>query len=180
MSTRSLLQPVNEPLAGAPGPDHVVYACLQWMGPNLESLPQAAEQKFCVMFEHLEDDRLVMTLERAYIQGMMSSVKLVVQHLDELYLFLDSSATWSTLVTVHDWWRDCCRLDPIAPYAAVIVSEAEIRQSDSTYPFQVKAQQILGSIKLGLNQYKFQDLEPFDPEQYDPDSTWSFLDPNGG
>ncbi|MGM3216541.1 hypothetical protein ACSQ5K_15170 [Pseudomonas sp. PhalM4] len=180
VSTRSLLQPVNVPLAAAPWPDHVVYACVQWLGANLEPLPQAAEQKFCVMFEHLEDDRLVMTLERAYVQGMMSSVKLVVQHLDDLYLFLDSSATWSTLATVRDLWQDCRRLDPIARYSTVIAGEAEIRQSGSTYPFQAKARKILDSNKLGLDQYKFHDLEPFDPEEYDPEGTWSFLDPNGG
>lgn len=180
MPIRSLLQPVNVSLAATSGPDHVVYACLQWMGANLEPLPQAAEQKFCVMFEHQVDDRLVMMLERAYVQGMMSSVKLVVQHLDELYLFLDSGATRSTLATVHDLWRDCRRLDPIARYAAVIACEAEIRQSDSIYPFQAKARKILDSNKLGLEQYRFQDLEPFDPEQYDPDSIWSFLELNGG
>lgn len=180
MPIRSLLQPVSVQLAATSGPDHVVYACLQWMGANLEQLPQAAEQKFCVMFEHLVDDRLVMMLERAYVQGMMSSVKLVVQHLDDLYLFLDNRATLSTLATAQGLWKDCRKLDPIARYTTVLAGEAEIRLSNSIYPFQAKARQILDSNSLGLDQYKFPDLEPFDPEKYDPDGTWSFLDPNGG
>lgn len=79
--------------------NYVVLNCLQWksphLGANLEPLPQAAEQKFCVMFEHLVDDRLVMMLERAYVQGMMSSVKLVVQHLDDLYLFSTTERHWT-------------------------------------------------------------------------------------
>ena len=178
LCTSSVLQlPHHSPdLLGAV--DSEIYSCLQWKSPNLEQLPLAAEQRFCVMYNEFLDDGLINVFELAYARGMLSPIKLIALHNNDLCLFLDSSATSSTLLRMQEWWKGFTELGLVGHFCLAFASEDEIYSGRSDCPLQACALTVMQSGRLGLQQYEFHDLEPFDPEQYSPDDMPAPFYPN--
>ncbi|MNJ33847.1 hypothetical protein D3C77_285370 [compost metagenome] len=172
-STLFQLQAGSHPLQGEPHTQ--IYSCLQWKGRNLEIMPQAFEQRICVMYNDFLDERLIIALEHAYVRGMISPVKVFALHDNDFRLFLDKSVNSDTVSTMQKLWEDFTSHDATRRYSVTFASEHELLTGRSDYPFWLRASGIIQTYSLGFASYEFRDLDPFDPEEYSPDEVWSFL-----
>jgi hypothetical protein len=158
-----------DPVEPDDAPSHIIYSCLQWKGPNLKSLSQAYEQKFCLMYPENIDERLISALEQAYIQGAMSPVKLITAHDDHIHLFLDSTVSSSTLTAIESLWMSFCDIDPHRLYAVSFSSETDIYSGRTDYPYWSVAKGILESHVLGIMPYKSPNFDYGDNMSLDED-----------
>jgi hypothetical protein len=68
----------------------VDICCLHLKSPNLKAMSQATKQRFAVSCaQPLENSFIMKALERAYIEGAMSSIKLITAHKDALHFLLE-------------------------------------------------------------------------------------------
>lgn len=109
----ALFYPECDSVEPRDAPNHIIYICLQWKGPNLETLPQAAKQSFCLLYGDYLEDRLLIALEYMHIRGAMSPVKLIAFHDDCLGVFLDGTTMSDTLPALETMWERFVGLDPI-------------------------------------------------------------------
>lgn len=180
MAIADLFRLRADSLAQSDHPPFKIYSCLQWKGRNLEMMPQIAEQRFCVMYNTYLDERLITALERAYSRGLMSPVKLIALHDNEMRMFLDTMTSSNTAATMEELWTDFTDLDATRRFSVAFASEDEILLGRSDYPYQDAARVLLESSSLGLEPSDFPDIEPFDPESFSPDDQWSFMHPPEG
>ncbi|MEZ1839838.1 hypothetical protein QVM62_18480 [Pseudomonas putida] len=167
-------------LAQRDPPHFQIYSCLQWKGRNLEMMPQLAEQRFCLMYNVFLDEHLITALERAYARGLMSPVKLIALHDNDMRMFLDTRTSSNTAATMEELWMDFTDLDATRRFSVAFASEDEILSGRSDYPYQDAARVLLERSSLGLEPCDFPDLEPFDPASFSPDDQWSFMHPPEG
>lgn len=180
MAIADLFRLRADSLAQSDRPRFKIYSCLQWTGRNLEMMPQIAEQRFCVMYNTFLDERLITALERAYSRGLMSPVKLIALHDNDLRMFLDTKTSNNTAAAMEELWRDFTDLDATRRYSVTFASEDQILSGRSDYPYLDAARVLLESSSLHLEPYEFPDLEPFDPESFSPDDQSSFIHPPEG
>ncbi|MFP3403427.1 hypothetical protein SB757_02180 [Pseudomonas sp. SIMBA_065] len=180
MAIADLLRLSADSLAQGDRPRFKIYSCLQWKGRNLEMMPQIAEQRFCVMYNTFLDERLITALERAYARGLVSPVKLIALHDNDLRMFLDTRTSSSTAAAMEELWKDFTDLDATRRYSVAFASEDEILSGRSDYPYLDAARVLLESSSLDLEPYEFPDLEPFKPESFSPYDQWSFMHPPEG
>lgn len=144
---------------------YVVFSCLQWKNPNLEALPQAAKQRFAVLYHQPLDESFIMeTLERAHILGAMSGVKLVAVHKDAPYIFLSHEVASSTFPAIELLWTKVTEMDRNQRLAVDFGSETEIHSGRSDYAFWRIAKEALDSEVLGIEQYRISARELIDDE----------------
>lgn len=180
MAIADLFRLRADSLAQCEPPHFQIYSCPQWKGRNLEMLPQIAEQRLCVMYNVFLDEHLITALERAYARGLLSPVKLITLHDNDLRMFLDTRTTISTATAMEHHWKDFTDLDATRRYSVAFASEDEILSGRSDYRYLDAARVLLESSFLDLAPYEFPDLELFDPESFSPDDQWSFIDPPEG
>lgn len=88
MTFSGFFHPECDPVESDDALNHVVFSCLQWKKPNLEAMSQADKQRFAVMYgDEMMIQFVIAALERAYVLGAMSPVRLIAVHEDQLYLF---------------------------------------------------------------------------------------------
>lgn len=180
MAIADLFRLRADSLAQRDPPHFQIYSCLQWKGRNLEMMPQIAEQRFCVTYNFCLDEHLITALERAYTRGLVSPVKLIALHDNDLRMFLDTRTTSSTASAMEELWKDFTDLDATRRYSVAFASEDEILSGRSDYPYLDAARGLLERSSLDLEPYEFPDLEPFDPESFSPYDQWSFMHPPEG
>ncbi|MHA6140926.1 hypothetical protein ACX3YC_26460 [Pseudomonas mohnii] len=144
---------------------YVVFSCLQWKNPNLEALPQAAKQRFAVLYHRpLDESSIMETLERAHIQGAMSGVKLVAVSKDAPYIFLSHEVASSTFPAIELLWTKVREMDRNRRLAVDFGSETEIYSGRSDYAFWRIAREVLDSELLGIKQYQISALDFIDDD----------------
>lgn len=135
----SLFQPHHQSPCPSSAVYSEIYSCLQWKSPNLEELPQVAEQRFCVMYNDFLDEGLINVFELAYARGMLSPIKMIALHSSDLYLILDSRVTSSTVLHMQGWWKGFTELGFIGNYRLAVTSEEEICSGRSDCPLRLSA-----------------------------------------
>lgn len=150
----ALFHPECDPVEPGDAPNHIIYSCLQWKGPNLEALPLAIKQTFCFMYGDFLDDRVIHALEHMHICGAMSPVKLIAFHDDCLSVFLDSTTMSDTIPALEKMWEKFVGIDPIRFYHVRFSSEADVFAGRSDYPYWGGVQEILESNSLGIADYE--------------------------
>lgn len=159
-------------------PHHVVFSCVQWKTPSLEVMAQAAKQSFAVMYGDPSNPLNPYTsaaLERAYVLGAMSAVKLIAVHEDTLYLFLDSEVSSTTFQEIESLWAMVISMGPIR-LAVDFANVNEVYSGRSDYVFWQDAKEILESYSLGITPYDLKALDDFSDEGFIDDDLW-FLQP---
>jgi len=163
MPFSDIFQPECHPIARHDVPNHVVFSCLQWKTPNLEVMPRAAKQCFAVMYGDPSSPLNPYTsaaLERAYILGAMSAVKLVAVHEDSLYLFLDSEVSSATFQEIESLWIQV-RCMSHTQLTVDFANVNEVYSGHSDYVFWQLAKEILESYSLGIEPYDLMALDDF-------------------
>lgn len=150
----ALFHPECDPVEPGDAPNHIIYSCLQWKGPNLEALPHAAKQTFCFLYGDFLDDRVIKALEHMHIRGAMSPVKLIALHDDCLSVFLDTTTMSDTVPALETMWERFVGIDPIRFYHVSFSSEADVYSGRSDYPYWGVVKEILDSNSLGIADYE--------------------------
>ncbi|WP_283188527.1 hypothetical protein [Pseudomonas sp. PMCC200344] len=169
MPFSDIFHPECDPVEPHDAPNHVVFSCLQWKTPSLEVMPQAAKQCFAVMYGDPSNPLnplnplypyISAALERAYILGAMSAVKLIAVHEGSLYLFLDSGVSSATFQEIQSLWIQVTCMS----HTRLTVDFAnctEVYSGHSDYVFWQDAKEILESYSLGIEQYNLKALDDF-------------------
>ena len=169
MTFTDIFHPELDPREPHDVPNHVVFSCLQWKTPSLEVMPQAAKQRFAVMCSDHLNPYVTAALERAYILGAMSPVKLIAVHEDSLRLFLDSGVSSATFQEVESLWEQVICMSHIRLTVA-FENVNEVHSGHSDYVFWQDAKEILESYSLGIEPYDLKALDEFpDIELIDED-----------
>ncbi|QJI41055.1 hypothetical protein HKK52_09025 [Pseudomonas sp. ADAK2] len=174
MSFSDIFHPESDPVEPHDTPNHVVFSCVQWKTPNLEMMPRAAKQSFPVMYGDPSNPLNPYTsavLERAYLLGAMSAVKLIAVHEDSLYLFLNSGVSSVTLQEIESLWTRVISMSPIR----LIVDFANINEvysGHSDYVFWQVAKEILESYSLGIEQYDLKASNDFSDIGFIDEDLW--------
>lgn len=109
MAFSDFFHPQSDPVEPRDAQNHVVLSCLQWKNPNLEVMSQAAKQRFAVRYGDHMTQFVIAALERAYVLGAMSPVRLIAAHEDQLYLFSDERVSSVRFSARSTWDRLCGR-----------------------------------------------------------------------
>ncbi|RON42280.1 hypothetical protein [Pseudomonas brassicacearum] len=155
-----VFHPECDPIEPHDAPNHVVFRCLQWKTPSLEVMPQAAKQRFAVMCGDHLNPYITAALERAYILGAMSPVKLIAVHEDSLYLFLDSGVSSATFQEIESRWIQVMCMSHIR-LTVDFANVNEVYSGHSDYVFWEDAKEILESYDLGIESYDLKALDDF-------------------
>lgn len=167
-----------DPIEPADALNHVVFSCLQWKTSSLEVMPQAVKQCFAVMYgdpSNPLNPYVTAALERAYILGAMSAVKLIAVHEDSLYLFLDSEVSSATFQEIESLWIQVMCMSHIR-LTVDFASVSEVYSGRSDYLFWRDAKEILESYRLGIAPYDLKALDDFSDEGFIDEDLW-FLQP---
>lgn len=159
-------------------PNHLVLSCLQWKNPSLEVMPQAAKQCFAVMYGDHLNPYVTAALERAYILGAMSAVKLIAVHEDSFYLFLDSGVSSATFQEIESLWMQVMCMSHIR-LTVDFASVSEVYSGRSDYLFWRDAKEILESYSLGIAPYDLKALDDFSNEVSIDEHVWECLSQGG-
>ena len=170
MPFSDIFHPECDPVEPYDAPHHVVFSCLQWKTPSLEVMPQAAKQSFAVMYRDPLNPYVTAALERAYILGAMSAVKLVAVHEDSLYLFLDSGVSSATFQEIELLWIQvmCMSIRLTVDFASV----SEVYSGRSDYLFWRDAKETLESYSLGITPYDLKVLDDFSDIAFIDEDLW--------
>ena len=172
-----VFHPEYDPIEPHDAPNHMVFSCLQWKTPSLEVMPQAAKQSFAVMYGDPSNPLNPYTsaaLERAYILGAMSAVKLIAVHEDSLYLFLDGGVSSATFQKIESLWTKVMCMSPIR-VTVDFANVNEVYSGHSDYVFWQDAKEILESYTLGIEQYDLASLDDFSDLPFIDEFEWSYL-----
>lgn len=174
MPFSDIFHPECDPVEPYDAPNHVVFSCLQWRTPSLEVMPQAAKQCFAVMYGDPSNPLNPYTsaaLERAYILGAMSAVKLIAVHEDSLYVFLDSGVSSATFQEIESMWIQVICMS----HTRLTVDFAnvnEVYSGHSDYLFWQNAKEILESYSLGIAPYDLKTLDDFSDIGFIDENLW--------
>jgi hypothetical protein len=166
-----------DPVEPHDAPHHVVLSCLQWKNPGLGVMPQAARQSFAVMYgDPANPLNLYITaaLERAYILGAMSAVKLIAIHKNSLYLFLDTGISSANFQEIESLWTKVICMSAtrlVIDFASI----DEVYSGRSDYAFSQDAKDILESYALGIEQFDLASLDDFSNEVSIEEHLWTCL-----
>ena len=160
-----------DPVEPSDAPHHVVFSCLQWKPPSLEVMPQAAKQSFAVMYRDPLNPYVTAILERAYILGAMSAVKLIAAHEDALYLFLDSGVSSTTFLEIESLWNQVMCMSPIW-LTVDFANVDEIYSGHSDYLFWQVAKEILEIYSFRIKQYDLKALYDFSNIGFMDENLW--------
>ncbi|MNF78480.1 hypothetical protein D3C84_606650 [compost metagenome] len=169
-----VFHPECDPIEPHDAPNHVVFSCLQWKTPSLEVMPQAAKQRFAIMCGDHLNPYITAALERAYILGAMSPVKLIAVHEDSLYLFLDSGVSSATFQEIESLWIQVMCMSPIR-LTVDFANVNEVYSGHSDYVFWQVAKEILESYTLGIEQYDLASLDDFSDLPSIDEHVWAYL-----
>ncbi|WP_447903402.1 hypothetical protein [Pseudomonas serbica] len=175
MPFADIFHPECDPIEPHDAPNHVVFSCLQWKTPSLEVMPQAAKQRFAVMCGDHLNPYVIAALERAYILGAMSAVKLIAVNEDSLYLFLDNGVSSATFQEVESLWEQVTCMSHIR-LTVDFANVNEVYSGHSDYVFWQDAKEILESNSLGITPYDLKALDDFSDEGFVDEDLW-FLQP---
>lgn len=178
MPFSDIFHPECNPVEPQDAPHHVVFSCVQWKTPSLEVMPQAAKQSFALMYGDPSNPLNPYTsaaLERAYILGAMSAVKLIAVHEDSLYLFLDSGVSSATFQEIESLWMQVICMSQIR-LTVDFANVNEVCSGRSDYVFCQVAREILESYSLGITPYDLKALDDFSDEGFIDEDLW-FLQP---
>lgn len=177
MPFSDIFHPECDPIEPADAPNHAVFSCLQWKTPSLEVMPQAAKQCFAIMYgdpTNPINPYVAAALERAYVLGAMSAVKLIAVHEDNLYLFLDSGVSSTTFLEIESLWiQVMCMSQTRLTVDFANVNEVYSGRSD--YLFWRDAKEILESYSLGIEQYDLASLDDFSDLPSIDEHVWAYL-----
>lgn len=174
MSFSDIFHPEFDPVEPHGAPNHVVFSCLQWKTPSLEVMPRAAKQRFAVMYGDSLNPYTSAALERAYILGAMSAVKLIAAHEDSLYLFLDGALSSATFHEIESLWIQVICMS----HTRLTVDFAnvdEVYSGRSDYCFWQVAKEILEAYSLGIEQYDLASLDDFSHLPSIDEHEWAYL-----
>jgi hypothetical protein len=174
MPFSDIFHPECDPVEPYDAPHHVVFSCLQWKTPSLEVMPLAAKQCFAVMYgdpSNPMNPYVTAALERAYILGAMSPVKLIAVHEDSLYLFLDSGVSSATFQEIESLWIQVMCMSPIW-LTVDFANVDEIYSGHSDYVFWQVAKEILESYTLGIAPYDLKALDDFSDVGFIDEDLW--------
>ena len=177
MPFSDIFHPECNPVEPHDAPHHVVFSCVQWKTPSLEVMPQAAKQSFAVMYGDPSNPLNPYTsaaLERAYILGAMSAVKLIAVHEDSLYLFLDSGVSSATFQEIESLWMQVVCMSHIR-LTVDFANVNEVYSGHSDYLFWEVAKEILESYSLGIEQYDLASLDDFSDLPSIDEHVWAYL-----
>ncbi|MBJ7370691.1 MULTISPECIES: hypothetical protein [Pseudomonas] len=174
MSFSDIFHPEFDPVEPHGAPNHVVFSCLQWKTPSLEVMPRAAKQRFAVMYGDSLNPYTSAALERAYILGAMSAVKLIAAHEDSLYLFLDSAVSSATFQEIESQWIQVMCMSHTR-LAVDFANVDEVLSGRSDYCFWQVAKEILESYSLGIEQYDLASLDDFSHPPSIDEHIWACL-----
>lgn len=163
MPFSDIFHPECNPVEPQDAAHHVVFSCVQWKTPSLQVMPQAAKQCFAVMYGDLSNPLNPFTsaaLERAYILGAMSAVKLIAVHEDSLYVFLDSGVSSATFQEIESLWMQVICMSHIR-LTVDFANVNEVYSGNSDYVFWEDAKEILESYDLGIESYDLKALDDF-------------------
>lgn len=149
-------------------PDHIIFSCLQWKTPSLEVLPQAAKQSVAVMYGDSANPLnpyVRAVLERAYVLGAMSSVKLIAVHQNHLRLFLDDEVSSATFQEIESLWTKVMSMGQIL-IDVDFANVSEVCSGRSDYVFWQVAKEILENHALGIEQYDLKALDEFSDDEF--------------
>lgn len=176
-----IFHPECDPIEPADAPNHAVFSCLQWKTPSLEVMPRAAKQFFAIMYgdpTNPINPYVAAALERAYVLGAMSAVKLIAVHEDNLYLFLDSGVSSTTFLEIEALWiQVMCMSQTRLTVDFANVNEVYSGRSD--YLFWRDAKEILESYSLGIEQYDLSSLDDFSHLPSVDEHVWAYLSEGG-
>ena len=176
MSFSDIFHPESDPVEPHDAPNHVVFSCVQWKTPNLEIMPRAAKQSFAVMYGDTLNPYVTAALERAYILGAMSAVKLIAVHEDQLYLFLDSEVSSTTFREIETLWTNVIGMGRIL-LAVDFASVSEVYSGRSVYLFWQDAKKVLESYTLDIEQYELLALDDFSDDGFIDEDMWFRFSP---
>jgi len=160
-----------DPVEPHDAPHHVVFSCVQWKTPSLEVMPQAAKQCFAVMYGDHLNPYVTAALERAYILGAVSAVKLIAVHEDSLHLFLDSGVSSATFQEVESLWEQVICMSHIR-LTVDFANVNEVYSGYSDYVFWQDAKEILESYSLGIEPYDLKALDDFSDIELIDEDLW--------
>ncbi|VVP58891.1 hypothetical protein PS838_05963 [Pseudomonas fluorescens] len=178
MPFSDIFHPECDPVEPHDAPNHVVFSCLQWKTPSLEVMPQAAKQSFAVMYGDPLNPYTSAALERAYILGAMSPVKLIAAHEETLYLFLDSGVSSATFQEIESLWIQVMCMSPVR-LTVDFANVNEVYSGHSDYVFWQVAKEILESYSLGIEQYDLASLDDFSDLPSIEEHVWAYLSQEG-
>ncbi|WP_408600523.1 hypothetical protein [Pseudomonas sp. PLMAX] len=174
MPFSDIFHPECDPVEPHDAPNHVVFSCLQWKTPSLEVMPQAAKQSFAVMYGDPLNPYTSAALERAYILGAMSPVKLIAAHEETLYLFLDSGVSSATFQEIESLWIQVMCMSPVR-LTVDFANVNEVFSGHSDYVFWQVAKEILESYSLGIEPYDLASLDDFSDLPSIDEHVWAYL-----
>lgn len=166
-----IFHPECDPIEPHDAPNHVVFRCLQWKTPSLEVMPQAAKQRFAVICSDHLNPYVTAALERAYILGAMSPVKLIAVHEDSLRLFLDSGVSSATFQEVESLWEQVICMSHIR-LTVDFENVNEVHSGHSDYVFWQDAKETLESYSLGIAPYDLKALDDFSDVGFIDEDLW--------
>ncbi|NLU00265.1 MAG: hypothetical protein GXW88_06520 [Pseudomonas lundensis] len=169
--------PECDPVEPHDAPNHVVFSCMQWKNPSLGVMPQAAKQRFAIMYSDPSNPLnpyVTAALERAYILGAMSAVKLIAVHEDSLYLFLDSGVSSATFQEIESLWIQVMCMSQVR-LTVDFANVNEVYSGRSDYFFWQDAKEILESYALGVEQYDLASLDGFSDLPSIDEHVWEYL-----
>lgn len=181
MPFSDIFHPECDPVEPSDAPNHAVYSCLQWKTPSLVVMPQAVKQCFAIMYgdpTNPINPYVAAALERAYLLGAMSAVKLIAIREDSLYLFLDAGVSSATFQEIESLWIQVMCMSHIrltVHFANVI----EVYTGRSDYVYWRDAKEILESYSLGIAPYDLEALDDFSNEIYIEAQLWAYLSQGG-
>lgn len=155
-----LLRQECAPIETSDAIKHVVFSCLQWSGPNLETRTYAGHQRFALVYDGALDDRRIRMLERALILGALPPVTLIVDLESGFYVFVDSAVTNGTIRTTIELWAKVMGIDQGQPWVANIFSETDLYSGKAIIPLPEQAKQVHEAYSLGINDYILPSLDP--------------------
>ena len=177
MPFSDIFHPECDPIEPADAPNHAVFSCLQWKTPSLEVMPRAAKQFLAIMYgdpTNPINPYVAAALERAYVLGAMSAVKLIAVHEDSLYLFLDSGVSSTTFLEIESLWIEVMCMSPTR-LTVDFANVDEVYSGRSDYLFWRDAKEILKSYSLGIKQYDLASLDDFSDLPSIDEHVWAYL-----
>jgi hypothetical protein len=154
--------------------NHAVFSCMQWKDPSLGVMAQAARQSFAVMYGGSPNCYVTAAIERAYVLGAMSAVKLIAVHEDTLHLFLDSGVSSATFQEIETLWALVVGMSRIR-LEVDFASVSEVYSGRSDYLFWQDAKEILESYALGIEQYDLASMDIFPDLPSIDEFEWPYL-----
>lgn len=168
MPLSTLFHPESVPVELDEVTSYQVFSCPQWKSPNLDLMPEAAKQRFAVMYHvPLEETFVIHTLERAYLRGALSGIKVVAAYKDNIKLFLSSEVAGSNFATIESLWLEIIDTDWNQRLMADFGNEHEVYSGRSDFVFWMAVKEILQSNTLGLEKYEVISSDDYSDDMID-------------